>query len=78
MNDNSRTARLIMIGPVGNWIYERLAKTDYDRQADAILRMKKEGMEHGQVKMSSKHRGKIFTSQGNAGYTEQHDGEYKW
>jgi len=76
--DDARIARLIFTGPVGNWIYELCTKTDFDRQADAIQRMRENGMEHGQVKMSSKRRGRIRTDQGDVIVTEQNDGEYVW
>ena len=76
--DYARITRLILIGPVGNWIYDRLSKTDYERQVEAVQKMREEGMEHGHVKMSSKHRGKIFTKYGDASLGQQHDGEYTW
>ena len=76
--DDARTARLILIGPLGNYIYERCTKTDYDRQVEAVQRLKDGGMEHGHVKMSSKNGGKIHTDRGDAIYTQQNDGDYKW
>jgi len=76
--DDARTARLFLIGPVGNLIYELCTKTDYDRQVEAVQKMRESGMEHGHVRMSSKHRGKIHTEKGDVIVTEQNDGEYVW
>jgi len=66
------------LGPVGNYIYERCTKTDFDRQVESIQKMRDNGMIHGHVRMSSKHGKKIHTKYGNAIATEQNDGEYRW
>jgi len=76
--DDGRTARIILMGPVGNWIYEYFTKTDFDRQRETVEKMRANGMKHGQVKFSSKHGGKISTEKGQVGYEEQNDGEYQW
>ena len=76
--DDARTARLILMGPLGNFIFERCTKTDFDRQAENILEMKRNGMEHGHAKMSSNHGGKIHTDICDASYTQQNDGDYTW
>jgi hypothetical protein len=76
--DDGRIARLILMGPVGNYIYERCTKTDFDRQAEAIQRMRDNGMEHGEAEMSSKHKRKIHTDKGDFIITEQNDGVYRW
>ena len=76
--DNGRLIRTIFTGPVGNWIYERCTKTDFERQVDAVQRMKDNGMEHGEVEMSSKHRRKIRTDKGDFIVTKENNGKYRW
>jgi len=68
----------ILFGPIGNLIREQVTKTDYDRQVDAIQKMRKNGIEHGHVKLKSTRRGKITTQNGDAGYEQTHEGEYRW
>ena len=76
--DNARIARLIFVGPVGNWAYAQLTKSDYDRQVAAIQKLKDNGMEHGHVKLISKRKAEIRIKHVNAKYRQQHDGEYSW
>ena len=76
--DNSRLIRQIIVGPVGNWLYELLTKTDYDRQVEAIYKLRRQGMEHGRVKMSSTRGGKIHTEKGDIIYRQQHDIDCNW
>ena len=76
--DDNRTTRLILMGPVGNFFYELFTKTDYDRQEEAMRRLKDGGMEHCDVKMSSKHGGEIHTDTSEIIYRQQHDSEFKW
>lgn len=76
--DNERLLRTIFLGPVGNYIYEQLTMSDYDRQERAIRRMRESGMEHGHVKMTSSREGKIITKCGGVAYKQKHKGEYTW
>jgi len=76
--DNNRIARTILFGPLGNFIYEQIKKTDYDRQAEAVLKLKEGGMEHGHVKMISNREGKLITKDGDVCYKQNHEGEYRW
>jgi len=59
--EKDRAVRTILYGPIGNWIFEQVTKTDYERQVDAIQKMRENGMEHGHVKLKSTRRGKIRT-----------------
>jgi len=76
--EDARMARIILMGPVGNWIYECCTKTDFDRHRETVEKMRRNGMKHGRVKLSSKHGGKISTEKGEIGYEEQNEGEYEW
>jgi len=69
-----RDTRIILYGPVGNWIYEQVTKTDFDRQMDTVKKMKENGMEHGKADLTSKREVII----GDNTYTQQHDGKYTW
>ena len=75
-SDNARLARLILLGPVGNYIYEYFTKTDYERQVEALQRMKEKGLDCTTVKMSSKHEKIIRTKNGEIVINSQNDGEY--
>jgi len=76
--DNARTARLIFMGPVGNWIYERCTKTDFERQVEAQERMREKGLNCKKIKMSSKHQKIIRGKTGEIMINEQNDGEYDY
>jgi len=76
--DNDRLLRTIFLGPIGNWIYEQVTKTDYDRQVEAVQKLKDGGMKHGHVKMTSTRGGKITTEVGDISCKQKHVGEYRW
>jgi len=76
--DNDKIIRTILYGPIGEWIHEQVTKTDYDRQVEAVLKMKKNGMDHGHVKLTSTREGTIKTGKGDIIYKQAHEGVYTW
>ena len=76
--DNERIVRTVLYGPIGNWIIEQITKTDYDRQVEAVQKLRENGMTHGHVKMTSNRGGKITTGKGDVSYRQKHVGEYRW
>jgi len=76
--NNDKITRTILYGPIGNWIIEQITKTDYDRQVEAVQKLRDGGMTHGHVKMTSTRGGKIILEKGDVRYKQEHVGEYKW
>jgi len=72
--DGGKIARIVVFGPVGELIYKQVTKTDFDRQRETVMKMRKNGMEHGHVKLKSTRE----MRNGDKSYTQTHEGEYTW
>jgi hypothetical protein len=71
-----------VLTPAGWVLYKvvkEVTKSDHERQMDAILKAKKNGMEHGEVEMSSRRVVQIEAAgKGRAGYAQEHKTKAKW
>jgi len=72
--DNGEIVRSILFGPLGELIYKQVTKTDFDRQRETVIKMKKNGMEHGHVRLKSTREMRY----GDKSYKQTHEGEYTW
>ena len=54
------------------------SKSDFGRQTKAVQKLRDGGMEHGHVKMSSRHEVIIRVKDVEIKLTTQNDGKYRW